>query len=114
MRKELYIPLLILLSGSVAAQTRNGVRIVVEGQTAALTVASLVTTTVHLPEAVSSVIVGDSNVFHAEYSPSEPLLVFVRPVTSNASQTNLVISTVAGRHFVFLLRSIGAASAEAM
>ncbi|HME99464.1 MAG TPA: hypothetical protein VKK06_06265 [Terriglobia bacterium] len=114
MRKELLIPLLILLSGSSAAQSRNRVRIVVEGQTATLTVAARVTTTIHLPEAVNSVIVGDSSLFQAEHAPNEPLLVFVRPVTPNAAQTNLVASTVAGRHFVFLLQSIGSASAEAV
>src|SRR5262245_47021696 len=112
MRKELYFPLLVFLSSSIAAQTKNSARTVLEGQMATLTLASGVTTTIRLPEAVTSVIVGDSNLFHAEYSPSEPLLVFVKPVISNAAQSNLVISTVGGRHFVLLLRSAGSSSTE--
>src|SRR4030095_897371 len=96
----------------IAAQTKNSTKTVVEGRTATLTLSSAVTTTIRLPEPVNSVIVGDSNLFHAEYSPSEPLLVFVRPGISNASQSNLVISTVGGRHFVLLLRSMGSSSTE--
>jgi hypothetical protein len=67
-----------------------------------------VTTTIRLPEPVNSVVLGDSNLFQAEYSASEPLSVFARVTGSGAAQTNLVISTVFGRQFILLLRSMGA------
>src|SRR6266404_9849900 len=99
MRKVLYVSWLILLSGSLSAQTqnaqnRNGSKRVFEGQPASIRLAPHVTTTIRLPEAVNSVVLGDSNRFQAEYSPKEPLLVFARPTASDIAETNLVISTV--------------------
>jgi len=70
------------------------------------------TTTIRLPEPVNSVIVGDSNLFQAEHSPTEPVLVFVKPLTSNGDQSNLVISTARGRQFLMLLRSLGPSADE--
>jgi hypothetical protein len=58
------------------------------------------------------VIVGDSNLFQAEYSPNEPLLVFARPGTSSVAQSNLVITTAQGRQFVLLVSSLGSAPDE--
>lgn len=105
--------LIVLCAGAVAAQNRpvsqNAMRVVVEGRTSIVRLAPRYTTTVRLPEAVSSVIVGDSSLFHAEHSPNEPLLVFVRPATPGAAQTNLLITTVAGRQFPLLLQSKGEA-----
>src|SRR5205814_8466549 len=110
MRKILY--LLILLSGSLSAQTENtrnrtGSKRVFEGQPASIRLAPHVTTTIRLPEAVNSVVLGDSNRFQAEYSPKEPLLVFARPTAPEIAETNLVISTVFGRQFILILKSLG-------
>src|SRR3989442_12671194 len=113
MRKILYVSVLILLSGSLSAQmqnarNRNGPKTVFDGQPASIRLAPHVTTTIRLPEAVNSVVLGDSNRFQAEYSPKEPLLVFARPTASDiAAETNLVISTVFGRQFILILRSMG-------
>src|SRR5207244_2271706 len=112
MRKVLYVSWLILLSGSLSAQTqnaqnRNASKTVFEGQPASIRLAPHVTTTIRLPEAVNSVVLGDSNRFQAEYSPKEPLLVFARPTASDIAETNLVISTVFGRQFILILRSLG-------
>src|SRR5437899_8300942 len=113
MRKILVVSLLILVSGSLSAQTqnsqnRNGSKRVFEGQPASIRLAPHVTTTIRLPEAVNSVVLGDSNRFQAEYSPKEPLLVFARPTASDiAAETNLVISPVFGRQFILILRSLG-------
>jgi hypothetical protein len=113
MRRVFCISLLVILSGSLAAQTknarnRNESKTVFEGQPASVRLAPRVTTTIRLPEPVNSVVLGDSNLFQAEYSPSEPLSVFARATGSGAAQTNLVISTVFGRQFILLLRSMGA------
>src|SRR2546422_9128094 len=112
MRKILVVSVLILLSGSLSAQThnaqnRNGSKRVFEGQPASIRLAPHVTTTIRLPEAVNSVVLGDSNRFQAEYSPKEPLLVFARPTAPDIAETNLVISTVFGRQFILILRSLG-------
>ncbi len=113
MRRVFCISLLVILCGSLAAQTknarnRNASRTVFEGQPASVRLAPRVTTTIRLPEPVNSVVLGDSNLFQAEYSPSEPLSVFARATGSGTAQTNLVISTVFGRQFILLLRSMGA------
>src|SRR5438132_1005424 len=113
MRKILYVSWLILLSGSLSAQTqnaqnRNGSKIVFEGQPASIRLAPHVTTTIRLPEPVNSVIVGDPTLFQAEYSPNEPLLVFAKAASTSVARTNLVISTVGDRQFVLLLKSVSA------
>jgi len=117
MQKTFCLSLLIILSGSLAAQTkntriRNAAITVFEGQAATLRLAPHMTTTIRLPEPVNSVIVGDSNLFQAEHSPTEPVLVFVKPLTSNGAQSNLVISTARGRQFLMLLRSLGPSADE--
>jgi hypothetical protein len=115
MRRIFYVTLIALVSGSLTAQTkntrnRNVSRTVFEGQPASIRLAPRVTTTIRLPEPVNSVALGDSNLFQAEYSPSEPLLVFARTTASGTAQTSLVISTVRGRQFILLLRSVGSAA----
>src|SRR5439155_9851039 len=60
----------------------------------------------------NSVIVGDPNLFQAEYSPDEPLLVFAKPISPNAAESNLIISTTQGRQFVLSLKSMGNAPAD--
>jgi hypothetical protein len=113
MRRVLSISLIVTLSVTLAAQTKdmrnsNALKLVFEGRPASVRLAPHVTTTIRLPEAVNSVVLGDSSVFQAEYSPGEPLLVFARATGSGTAQTNLVISTVFGRQFILLLRSVGA------
>ncbi len=62
-------------------------------------------TAIRLPETVSSVVVGDPARFKVEHSEKEPRLVFVKPTGAEAAQSNLLISTVAGRSVSLLLRS---------
>src|SRR6185295_6190810 len=117
MRKVVCISLVVVLCGSLAAQTNNSrnlkaTKTAVEGQPTAIRLAPRVTTTIRLPEPVNSVVLGDSNLFQAEYSASEPLLVFARPTASGMAETNLVISTVVGRQFILLLKSLGASADE--
>ena len=64
-------------------------------------------TAIRLPDAVSSVVVGDPVKFLAEHSDKEPTLVLVKPVSDDASESNLLITTVNGRHLSFLLRNEG-------
>src|SRR6266571_7473334 len=113
MKKTLYLSLLWILPASLAAQTNktrtwNATTMVFEARPATLRLAPHVTTTIRVPEPVNSVIVGDSTLFQAEYSPNEPLLVFAKAATTSVAQTNLVISTVRGRQFVLLLKNLSA------
>lgn len=52
---------------------------------------------VRMPDDISSVVLGDPVNFKAEHSDAEPRMVFVKPVTSRATETNMLITTVAGR-----------------
>ena len=70
-------------------------------------------TAIRLPEAVSSVVVGDPVKFLAEHSDKEPKLVLVKPVSEDVAESNLLVTTVMGRHLSFLLRSEGGVSAAA-
>jgi hypothetical protein len=109
--------MLVFASRPLVAQTNSfrnqtASKSVLEGLPTTVRVALHVTTTIRLPEPVRSVVLGDSNAFQAEYSPNEPLLVFVRPTASVRAQTNLMISTIYGRQFILLLRSSGTSSSE--
>jgi len=102
------LAMLLWWFGTIAAQVnsapRRPTRFVLEGQTATIHLSQHFTTTIRLPEPVSSVIIGDSSLFLAEHSPDEPHLVFVRPLTA-AGETNILISTTNGRHFPLILKS---------
>jgi hypothetical protein len=117
MRNLLCGLVVVIATQSLSGQTRQTItrgsaKTVFEGQTATVRLAPQLTTTIRLPEAVNSVVLGDPNLFLAEYSPQEPRSVFVKPVTSDASHTNLSIATVRGRQFILSLTSAGANADE--
>jgi hypothetical protein len=62
---------------------------------------------VRLPEDVSSVVLGDPGGFKAEHSAAEPRLVFFKPITSNPSETNTLITTRTGYEVALSLVSDG-------
>ena len=64
-------------------------------------------TTIRVPEPVNSVVVGDPVLFQVEHSEHEPELVFVKALTTEDADSNLLISTVNGRQISFLLVSHG-------
>src|SRR5215471_18307856 len=111
MRKTVCIPMIIIFCTSLSAQTRstrgNAAKTVFEGQPATLRLAPHRTTTIRLPDPVNSVVIGDPSLFQAEYSPDEPMLVFAKPTSATAAESNLVISTMHGRQFVLSLESLG-------
>jgi hypothetical protein len=80
------------------------------GQVNVVRVAPRFATAIRMPEAVSSVIVGDPQKFLAEYSDKEPALVLVKPVVEEAAESNLLVTTVRGRQVSFVLRSEGPGS----
>src|SRR6516162_9933579 len=69
----------------------------------AIELAAHFVTTIRVPEPVNSVVAGDPALFQVEHSEHEPELVFVKPLTSEHAESNLLISTTRGRQISFLL-----------
>jgi hypothetical protein len=82
-------------------------RAVQEGQVTVVFLAPRFATAIRMPDAVNSVVLGDPDSFTAEHSEREPQIVFVKPITAKASQTNLLISTARGYQASLLLISQG-------
>jgi len=82
-------------------------RAIQEGQVATVYLAPRFATAIRMPDAVNSVVLGDPDSFTAEHSEREPQIVFVKPTTTKAAQTNLLISTVHGYQANVLLISPG-------
>ncbi len=82
-------------------------RAIQEGQVATVYLAPRFATAIRLPDAVNSVVLGDPDSFTAEHSEREPQIVFVKPTTTKAAQTNLLISTAHGYQASLLLISRG-------
>jgi hypothetical protein len=70
-------------------------------------------TTIRVPEAVNAVVVGDPALFQVEHSEHEPELVFVKALTTEEAESNLLISTAKGRQISILLKSHGSGSGVA-
>lgn len=67
----------------------------------------LFTTTIRLPEPVTSVAVGAPTLFEVEHSDREPRLVFVKPTTKEQAMSNLVIALQSGQEISMRLLSNG-------
>jgi hypothetical protein len=78
-----------------------------DGQVTTVFLAPRYVTAIRMPEPVNSVVVGDPASFSAEHSDREPNLVFVKPITPKAAQTNLLISSTRGLQASLLLISRG-------
>lgn len=65
------------------------------------------TTTIRLPEPVTSVAVGAPTLFEVEHSDEEPWLVFVKPSTKQAATSNLIIALESGQEISMRLLSDG-------
>src|SRR6201993_1014021 len=65
------------------------------------------TTTIRLPEPVTSVAVGAPTLFEVEHSDQEPRLVFVKPSTREAATSNLIIALQSGHEISMRLISDG-------
>jgi hypothetical protein len=63
--------------------------------------------TIRMPEEVTSVILGSPGEFKAEHNGGEPEYVYVKPITKQAAQSNLLIATKSGQHVTLELVSDG-------
>ena len=66
--------------------------------------------TIRMPEEVTSVILGSPGSFKAEHNEGEPQYVYVKPITKEPAQTNLLIATRSGLHVTLELISDGTAA----
>jgi hypothetical protein len=116
MKARLFIALFIapLIGMSLYAQTTQVKPVVTErninDQVNVVRVAPRYSTAIRMPEAVSSVIVGDPAKFLAEHSDKEPALVLVKPIVEEGAESNLLVTTVKGRQVSFVVRSEGGKS----
>jgi hypothetical protein len=69
-------------------------------------------TSVRFPDSVTSIVVGDPANFKAEHSPGEPRVVFFKPLSTVAMQSNALIITSSGQQFSFTLSSAGKSEAD--
>ena len=63
--------------------------------------------TIHMPEEITSVIIGSPGSFKAEHNEGEPEYVYVKPITKEAAESNLLIATKSGLHVTLELMSDG-------
>src|SRR6266545_1839393 len=93
--------------GQTAAQSQVQPQVVGrpirDGQVTTVFLAPRYVTAIRMPEPINSVVVGDPASFSAEHSDREPNLVFVKPITTKAAQTNLLISSTRGLQASLLL-----------
>lgn len=62
---------------------------------------------IHMPEEITSVILGSPRSFKAEHNEGEPEYVYVKPITKEPAQSNLLIATKSGQHVTLELISDG-------
>lgn len=116
MRMHLCFVVLLAVSCGMA-QTENGKVVpritrlpIEEGAVTVLHVGAGYTTSVRLPEEISSVVVGNPASFKAEHSEAEPRLVFLKPITTQAAESNALITTKSGQEISLHLISAGSAA----
>lgn len=82
----------------------------VEGQVTIVEVRPHFVTAIRMPDAVNSIAVGDPKLFQVEHSPADPTVVFVKALTTEPVESNLLISTGGGHETSLLVVSHGADS----
>jgi hypothetical protein len=70
-------------------------------------------TSLRMPEEISSVVIGNPSDFKAEHSESEPMLVFIKPITKEPAESNALITTRSGHTISLQLVSPGASGGDA-
>ncbi len=109
-----FIPLAILVPMRVASgQTANGRVATVTINPSEITLLHLrpeFESTIRMPEEVTSLILGSPGSFKAEHNEGEPDYVYVKPITKEPAQSNLLIATKSGQHVTLELISDGASS----
>src|SRR5215469_10389865 len=107
-----------MLSATVALKAQIGISPQLRTKTSGeekITVVEIGThfvTAIRVPEPVNFIAVGDPALFQVEHPDREPELVLVKALTEHNSETNLLVSTIHGRQFSFLLINRGSPAAS--
>ena len=105
------VALITLVACAQAQTTEPQPRIVTRAgmasQVTVVEVGAHFVTAIRLPEAITSVAVGDPTLFQVEHSEREPQLVFVKVLRDKPAETNLLISTAKGHQVSLLVVSRG-------
>jgi hypothetical protein len=114
------ILIIYLMAGIGIAQTQDRKVIpsvttvpIEEGAVTLLHLGPGYTTSVRLPEEISSVVIGNPANFRAEHSEAEPRLVFLKPITAQPCESNALITTKSGQEITLHLVSGGKAATNA-
>jgi hypothetical protein len=115
-----FVFIIYLTVGVMRSQAQDGQIIpsvatarVEDGSVTVLHLAPGYTTSVRLPEEISSVVIGDPASFKAEHSDAEAKLVFFKPTTSQPSESNALITTKSGQDITLHLLSAGKGAVSA-
>ena len=113
-RQVRLVPLALLVSlPLLAADTGTPARVATltihPGEVTVLHLRPDFESTIHLPEEITSVVLGSPGNFKAEHSEGEPDYVYVKPIKPEPSQSNLLISTRSGQHVSLELINDGSA-----
>jgi hypothetical protein len=116
MKMRLFL-ILHLMVGCVRAQTQSSTVVpkittvsIEEGAVTVLHLGVGYTTSVRLPEEISSVVLGNPASFKAEHSEAEPRLVFLKPITPQSAESNVLITTKSGQEISLHLINPGQAA----
>ena len=116
MRVHLFM-ILHLMVGCVLAQTESSTVVpkittvpIEEGAVTVLHLGVGYTTSVRLPDEISSVVLGNPASFKAEHSETEPRLVFLKPITTQPAESNALITTKSGQEISLHLINSGQAA----
>jgi hypothetical protein len=90
-------------SGNVTPKI--GTLLIEDGAVTVLHLSAGYTTSVKLPEEVSSVVIGNPASFKAEHSEAEPRLVFLKPISTQTVESNALITTKSGQEISLQLIS---------
>jgi hypothetical protein len=109
-----YLLLAFLTVSCAIAQSENGevtpkitMLPIEQGGVTVLHLAAGYISSVRFAEEISSVVVGNPASFKAEHSEAEPRLVFLKPITTQAVESNALITTKSGQEISLYLISGG-------
>jgi hypothetical protein len=80
---------------------------ILPGRVAIIDLCPHFTTSIRVPAVIRSIVVGDPMLFKIEHSEREPEMVFIKPITVQPAESNLLITTTNGQTIGLLLRSRG-------
>jgi hypothetical protein len=101
----LAIPTALAASSQEKLQPLIVKRSAIRGRVMVLNLGLRFATAIRTSEPVSSVVAGDPTLFKVEHSEKEPRLAFVKPLSVEPAQSNLLISTVGGHSVSLLVRT---------